>query len=235
METTRPSEPNSPKIDGKPRNEISGMEPGVVEDLISALVRSIPVLDGIRHSLRETSCQIPRASEHLDEVHKTVDEVEGKRREIGDMFGTLDGLVRDLTRKYPADDSVHALAQLHERLAVFHPGPEVRESVCGKLAQMKKLTLGIAVYLQVQDITAQQISEVGGLIESVRSKLIEILQHFDPDKEYDPPRDGDGKQPAEGRHHDAHLFDATESIIHARDRQLAADAIISEWKKLNLK
>jgi chemotaxis regulatin CheY-phosphate phosphatase CheZ len=218
------------------------------------------VLDRIRHSIRETSHKIPRASQHLDtvtqvtqsatlgildmveilgkrldEVHKMVDELGSRQRDRVDLLQELAVAVEELIALRPGDPVVRRISDLRSRFSGLQKDFDLRAQVLQLVERMKKETLEIAMYLQVQDITSQQIGEVGNVIESVQHQLVSILQYFDPKMDLDSLRREGSDLAKPGTKSDEHLIDAAASFTEARERQSVADAVMVEWNKQNQK
>jgi chemotaxis regulatin CheY-phosphate phosphatase CheZ len=254
---TTEMDPASGKGKTQPRLPIDRDE-GVIENLMSALILSIPVLDRIRHSIRETSHKIPRASQHLDTVTQVtqsatmgiLDMVESVSKELEETLGMVNELGRrqqerlnllselevagqQLIARYPGDPLVMKLADLKGRFTGLQGDFDLREQARLVIDRMKKEMLEIAMFLQVQDITSQQIGEVGNVIESVQSQLVSILQYFDPKMDIDAVLKEAGELAHPEVRTDEHLMDAAASFTEARERQSVADAVVVEWNKQN--
>jgi chemotaxis regulatin CheY-phosphate phosphatase CheZ len=229
---------------------------GILESFIQMLYRTIPILDHIKDSIEETSSRIPRASKHLSTVTRVtesatmailnvVDSMNEKldtvAREVDQwahatlrqmsMLKAISMDIEGLERKpgfEQLSSNIKTLIQDYQRSGEY----DVPARIHQYLGDVKNDSLNIAMSLQVQDITAQQITAVSQLIESVRMRLLYVLEHFESEKSPDEHNlvslDG-----IHGENADDHLLDAAASISEATERQNDADEIIAEWYKMN--
>lgn len=217
-------------------------------DLVASVV---PMLDTIRLSIEEGSGHIPRASQQLqnvtqatetatmeilnvlDSMTQKISDAENGLAAVKETLVTRQSIERQLTERLntlgPDGTTAKQLASLtalwmqHQQISgVGDRVGAVEES----LAQSKADSINIAMALQVQDITSQQIAGVLDSIEVVRSRLQKALEavggtaqavqqsgmhltpgavptHFDTDAEYRP----------------------------SGARQESADAIVRAWNK----
>lgn len=183
-----------------------------VTNVVEMLFGLIPLLDKVKESINESSGAIPRASVQLSSVSKATEMA------TVEILNVLDRMTERIAT---AERSLETIKQGHRG------GGEVDAAVASvesALGETRQDSLNIAMTLQVQDITAQQIAGVSHLIESVRQQLLNALGLLDqkgPEHLTWP-----GAKPAEQTH-----FDANAMYTSSTERQDSADAIIKQWNK----
>ncbi len=183
-----------------------------VTNVVEMLFGLIPLLDKVKESINESSGAIPRASVQLSSVSKATEMA------TVEILNVLDRMTERIAA---AEQSLETIKRGHRG------GGEVDAAVASvesALGETRQDSLNIAMTLQVQDITSQQIAGVSHLIESVRQQLLNALGLLD---QKDPERLAwAGAKPAEQMH-----FDANAMYTSSTDRQDSADAIIKQWNK----
>ena len=167
-------------------------------DLVASVV---PMLDTIRLSIEEGNGQIPRASQQLQNVTQAT---ETATMEILNVLDSMTQKISDAENGLAAVKEAlvtrqNIERQLTERLSTLGPdGPDPKQlssltalwtqhqqipgvndrvgAVEESLAQSKADSINIAMALQVQDITSQQIAGVLDSIEVVRNRLQKALE-----------------------------------------------------------
>jgi chemotaxis regulatin CheY-phosphate phosphatase CheZ len=93
------------------------------------------------------------------------------------------------------------------------------------LDETRKDTISIAMALQVQDITSQQIAGVVHLIESVRAQLLVALKSLDEENPIGPSAN------ASGNNHSSipSSFDIDATFSQSTERQAIADDVVKTW------
>jgi chemotaxis regulatin CheY-phosphate phosphatase CheZ len=183
-----------------------------VTNVVEMLFGLIPQLDRIKESINETSGAIPRAAVQLSSVSKTTEMA------TVEILNVLD---RMTDRIATAERSVQTIKGGHRG------GSDVDAAVASveaSLGETRQDSLNIAMTLQVQDITSQQIAGVSHLIESVRQQLLDALGSLDQKGRERIP--GPGTVAAVPTH-----FDANAVFTESTERQDTADAIIKQWNK----
>jgi chemotaxis regulatin CheY-phosphate phosphatase CheZ len=97
------------------------------------------------------------------------------------------------------------------------------------LAEAKADSMNIAMALQVQDITSQQIAGVSQTIESVRQQLGKVLNQFDGNGDLKPT--GESLKPEQSTKEVP--FDGEAHYTKSDVRQNNTDALISQWTQNN--
>jgi chemotaxis regulatin CheY-phosphate phosphatase CheZ len=222
-------------------------------NFVEVLHSVIPTLDSIKHSIEESTGRIPQASSKLssvtsatetatveilnvlEQVTRDLESIETNLSQLNDRARTRhdrciafrDG-VFGLSLSAHHRDHIAALWQDYANLA---PEKETIESIKRKLSETKSNTTSIAMALQVQDITTQQIAGVNHLIESVQLQLNNALSAFeDPDRAMQLGNETTASN--NGVHSDSgvHSFDSGAVYSNSAQRQEEADEIIKVWK-----
>jgi chemotaxis regulatin CheY-phosphate phosphatase CheZ len=222
-------------------------------NLIDSLRTIVPLLDGMKSSLEESTNKIPRASHQLNSVTQAtesatveilnavetmtqkitsaehslgrVKEIDVQRQKVLKELRTLTQAKREQessSRQTQLETFLHKLAQLPEEkndLAVIERS----------LAEAKADSMNIAMALQVQDITSQQIAGVSQTIESVRQQLGKVLNQFDGNGDLKPT--GESLKPEQSTKEVP--FDGEAHYTKSDVRQNNTDALISQWTQNN--
>ncbi len=183
-------------------------QPMSMRNVVEVLFGIIPVLDQIKHSIEESTGTIPRVSTQLSNVAQATEMA------TVEILNVLD---RMTARIGTAEETVQQLRDGGGN------GGDSLTSIGQALADTRQDAMNIAMALQVQDITSQQIAGVSHMIETVRRQLLEALGHLDPSQ---VPAQVPGQAPA------TH-FDVNASYTGAGERQQTADAIIKQWNKVD--
>lgn len=194
--------------DDAPRREYDN---GLFVRFVEAVSSLVPALDNIKQSIEDSSGRIPKVSSQLSSV------TEATESATVQILNVLDGLTQSVAQ---AEEGVNRLKSRIEGANMLsgEVGDEFQK-IESAFTQTKESAMSIAMALQVQDITSQQIAGVKHMIESVRIELMKILEHF-----------GSGKLDA------AHLvepstghFDTNAQYAGSGERQEQADIIIKQW------
>jgi chemotaxis regulatin CheY-phosphate phosphatase CheZ len=181
-----------------------------VRNVLDTLFGIIPLLDRIKVSIEESSGAIPKASTQLSSVTQATESATVEILNTLDrMAGRIDAAEAGLTALRTALDPD---SPLQEHISVI-------EKV---VADTRQDSMSIAMALQVQDITSQQIAGVTQMIEAVRSQLLDVAGQLDREHERQvaPP------PPASGH------FDSNAQYTLTGERQHEADEIIQQWQKV---
>lgn len=229
---------------------------GIVEDFVSLLKETVPVLDKIKNSIEESTGKIPAASEHLSAVNKVTESATLYiLKDVESMSAGIDSTISDL-KKYQSSlssdadmikdfvDRISNCVDTFRGAGLYHDLSLMNdfiqkleetksfEDIHNHLADIKKSTLNIAITLQMQDIAAQQINAVSSLIEFVRIQLMRVLNHFDSTPGLtsktvlQTPVQSDLSD-------DTHLIDVALHYTQGIDRQNFTDEIVKEWSNMN--
>lgn len=228
---------------GSKQNEAPGGE-RVARDLVQLIREIVPLLENVRHSIEESTSHIPKASKQLSNVTQATEnatveilnlleamsdritKVEVKAGEIKKgglgMHAALATLVQ-AAETLPEKDRaglVDALAGAKQ----FADGSVLKESflaVDEMLAKTKEDSMSIAISLQVQDITSQQIAGVANIIESVRTQLASALYRFENGTDAVDLKD---ENELKGK-----VFDTNAEYSKSPERQSDADEIVRQF------
>lgn len=176
---------------------------GTTLDQLLSILRSImPVLDEMKESVEKSSSKIPKATQQLTNVTEATEnatmEILNFIDDIGVRIGSVEEKLKqiehDLSQK---EESVHILMHVLEELPLeqkkmFLPYQKewknltdlsLHVEMIGELrkhlSDVQTISMNIAMALQVQDITSQQIESVRHLIESVRTQLGNIVGRYE--------------------------------------------------------
>lgn len=178
------------------------------KNVVEMLFGIIPVLDYIKQTIEETTGTIPRASTQLNNVTQATEMA------TVEILNVLD---RMTNRIESAEGQLQTLKQ------GVGDGAGSIEAIGQSLSDTRQDAMNIAMALQVQDITSQQIAGVSQMIETVRRQLLEALGQLDP---------GVKPETAAGAPSGV-TFDGNASYTGSGERQGDADAIIKEWNKVD--
>jgi chemotaxis regulatin CheY-phosphate phosphatase CheZ len=179
-------------------------------NVLDMLFGVIPLLDRIKVSIEESSGAIPKASTQLSSVSQATETA------TVEILNTLDRMAGRI------EAAETGLCALH---AALDPGSPLQEQVGiieKVLAETRQDSVAIAMALQVQDITSQQIAGVTQMIEAVRTQLLDVAGQLDREhkrQETPPP-------PPAGH------FDSNAQYTLTGERQHEADEIIQQWQKV---
>jgi len=166
----------------------------IIQSIIDFMSETVPLLEDINSSISDSTVKIPKAKDQINNVTNAtelatteiLDTVDSISAEIGKVENDLktiqakeeerniiwnkikenlskDSNSIDLINKYENLDSVTFI--IPKLLEVFD--------------KTKNDVNNIALSLQVQDITSQQLASVNHLIESVRQRLSSLVMHLD--------------------------------------------------------
>ncbi|HUX60309.1 MAG TPA: protein phosphatase CheZ [Ignavibacteriaceae bacterium] len=166
----------------------------IIQSIIDFMSETVPLLEDINSSISDSTVKIPKAKDQINNVTNAtelatteiLDTVDSISAEIGKVENDLktiqakeeerniiwnkikenlskDSNSIDLINKYENLDSVTFI--IPKLLQVFD--------------KTKNDVNNIALSLQVQDITSQQLASVNHLIESVRQRLSSLVMHLD--------------------------------------------------------
>jgi chemotaxis regulatin CheY-phosphate phosphatase CheZ len=180
-----------------------------MNNVVQVLFSIIPVLDQIKKTIEQTTGTIPKASSQLNNVTQAT---EMATVEILNVLDRMTGRIE------AAESAVQVLRQGTDNQDAS------LQAIGQALADTRQDSMNIAMALQVQDITSQQIASVSHLIESVRSQLLEALGHLGSEGGVIEPPTPVAK---------ATTFDGDATFTRSTERQDDADAIIKQWNKVD--
>jgi chemotaxis regulatin CheY-phosphate phosphatase CheZ len=176
--------------------------------VVDVLFGIIPVLDQIKQSIERSTGTIPRAATQLNNVSQATEMA------TVEILNTLD---RMTGRIEVAESAVSTLRSGGGNL------DESLQAIGKSLEDTRQDSMNIAMALQVQDITSQQIAGVSDMIESVRRQLLEALGQLAP-----------GEKPADGQPQtQVKVYDSNASFTNSGERQESADEIVKQFKQVD--
>ncbi len=233
------------RLDGMKSTSLQPPEEGDVKDLVQLIRELVPLLENVRNSIEESTNRIPRASSQLSSVTQAT---ENATVEILNTLESMTaGITKAQQAIQDARRSVFQTDELVMRLLLglgrLVEGAEGREQIASAvtavrnrvsdgsrndgfgaadqlLARTKEESMSIAISLQVQDITSQQLAGVAQIIESVRLQLADALDRFEGGMTGAAPL----ALPATDT-----TFDTNAEYTRSDARQNAADDIVRQW------
>ncbi|MBU1097676.1 MAG: hypothetical protein CVV23_15385 [Ignavibacteriae bacterium HGW-Ignavibacteriae-2] len=163
--------------------------PGI-QKLIDFMVEIVPLLNNINTSIHESYKKIPKASDQiidvtsaneiatteiLDRVDEISIEIEFSQKayvEFANRYAKIHNMIEQV--KSVVGDNPTALGLLKE-IDDLNSTQEYRAILETSISRIKSNLEKITITLQVQDITAQQLSAVNHLIGSVQKKLSSLI------------------------------------------------------------
>lgn len=219
-----------------------------MNQLVETLKSLMPVLDEIKNAVEHSTNKIPKASEQLTTVTQATEsatiEILNFLDDMGQRIEAIEARLKHFQQELRRDDAlrskVHALlmdlsAPTYKRYAVRHYIDEIRplleqpsyseqvELLCAQLADVRAITMNIAMALQVQDITSQQIDSVRHLIDNVRVQLSNVVGQYN------------GNEPVmQDKSLAQKAFDSQAVYSHDTSRQADADSIVAQYEQIHL-
>jgi chemotaxis regulatin CheY-phosphate phosphatase CheZ len=222
-----------------------------IHELVGIVSGVMPMLDSIKQMIEDSSGHIPKASQQLHDVTRATEVatmeilnvLDALTQKVTQAEGGLASLRQHLRTRRELEDSLGAglqalaqsspgsgeVARLSSLWAKYQQTSDVQSALSGierSLEETKSDSINIAMALQVQDITSQQIAGVVAMIETVRDRLRGIVQSVNGSTSAASVlvARGDSSQTPS-------YFDTDAQFTRSTGRQDAADAIVKEWKK----
>lgn len=138
----------------------------ILQKILDFMQDTVPLLENVNRSIQESTSKMPKAALQINSVTNAtevatteiLDIVDGMAVDVQGMQSKLESL----KKKIGDDDDIASLLAL--------------------VVKIQERMMNITISLQVQDITAQQLSSVNHLIQSIQEKLGGLLTELD-DKE----------------------------------------------------
>lgn len=220
---------------------VNGENKAGMRQLLDMLRSLMPVLDNIKNAVENSSSKIPKATEQLSTVTQATEsatmEILNLLDDIGRRVETvqkkLKEIENDLARK---QESIANLLRLFDSLTPEQQAPfsssasdwkiltdqsfhvSIMAELGTELSEVHSLSMSIAMALQVQDITSQQIESVRHQIESVRTQLSFVVGQYEGREMSNEPLDPVKK-----------AFDDEAQYSKDESRQSDADDIIAQF------
>jgi len=144
-----------------------------IAKLVYFIEEVIPLLDTIHQDLHQSSKIMPTATEKLDKVTSATEMATTEVMNIVD--NVIERLNNMSTTLGEIDEQIEKESNLLESIKV--KTGVIRQEIDGSQDDL----FSIMNALQFQDITTQQINSIANVIDTVQSKLGELLQGFDED------------------------------------------------------
>jgi chemotaxis regulatin CheY-phosphate phosphatase CheZ len=168
----------------------------VIQSLGEFMKETVPLLENINRSIAESTSKIPKATNQIQNVTSAT---EMATTEILDLVDSLNDDLTDiektigevLAKETDKKDFLLSLIPMlkKENAQLFikdflnkNCNTEKLGGLLLKVGKMKNDSNSIALSLQVQDITSQQLATVNHLIESVQDRLSSLIEDFDNTK-----------------------------------------------------
>lgn len=212
-----------------------------MRQLLDMLRSLMPVLDNIKNAVENSSSKIPKATEQLstvtqatesatmeilnllDDIGRRVEHVQAKLKEIkedhtkkmesiGRLAWLLDNVTAEQKAQFPSfETDWKVITDLSFYVTTM-------DELTAELGEIHSLSMNIAMALQVQDITSQQIESVRHQIESVRTQLSYVVGQYEGREVVETPLDPVKK-----------AFDDDAQYVKDESRQSEADDIIAQF------
>ncbi len=216
------------------------------QKIIDFMQDTIPLLENVNNSIHESTNKIPKAAIQINSVTNAteiatteiLDIVDGMFTDLGTMNKRLNSLKSNLevqkeaVQKYAAqsNNSADLISELkHEEMK------NDLEAVTGMVDKIQEGMTNITISLQVQDITAQQLSSVNHLIQSIQEKLASLLYDLSNKNTKDIPDFADSKNAAfnpdaryDKNHKTQELADSLVSVNSAKASQAEIDKLFQK-------
>lgn len=216
----------------------------IMKDVLQLLREIVPLLESVRHSIQESTKHIPNASEQLSKVSQATEmatveildlldrlseRVSKVQHDIQHIQNALDESRKDALAKLAGIKAHITDATLLEHLRgveeYFQQNPlsQFFAEADVFLNESKEQYTSIAMALQVQDITNQQIVGVSHIIETIYQHLAVALHRFD--NGVHDPQASKLEEPKEI------VVDINAQYTKSPERQLSADEIVRQWQQ----
>jgi chemotaxis regulatin CheY-phosphate phosphatase CheZ len=194
---------------------------GMIRDFIKHVRSIIPMLEQVKDSIEESSSRIPKASHQLSEVTTATEsatvEILNVLETMADKIGRGEERLKEVRRFVEQNNGTAESSQVLASIAAIEQ----------MLSETKDNSMSIAIALQVQDITSQQIAGVAHTIEAIRLNLGSALKRFD-DPEHESPDSNAGRMTDQKT---PEHFDGNARFSKSTDRQDLADEIVKQWNQ----
>ncbi|MHB8578592.1 MAG: hypothetical protein ACYDA4_01885 [Ignavibacteriaceae bacterium] len=166
----------------------------IIQSIIDFMSETVPLLEDINTSISDSTNKIPKAKDQIDnvtnatelattEILDTVDLISAEIEKIEIELKTIQTKEEE---KKMVWEQIKAVLNQNSNSAGLIERYETIESISIIIPRLlivfsktKNGVNNIALSLQVQDITSQQLASVNHLIESVRQRLASLVMHLD--------------------------------------------------------
>lgn len=166
----------------------------IIQSIIDFMSETVPLLEDINTSISDSTIKIPKAKDQINnvtnatelattEILDTVDSISAEIGKVENELKTIKAneekrsiIWNQIKENFSKDSNSIDLINTYENLdSVTFIIPKL----LGVFNKTKNDVNNIALSLQVQDITSQQLASVNHLIESVRQRLSSLVMHLD--------------------------------------------------------
>lgn len=141
----------------------------VIQKLIDFMRETIPLLEDINDSITETTNKIPTAANQISDVTNATEMA------TTEILDTVDKIILELN--FSRENITNILNNSEQNLNKYLK--EKLNAVLISLNQINEYANNVTISLQVQDITAQQLSAVNHLITSVQIRLTKLFNELE--------------------------------------------------------
>ncbi|MCX7984323.1 MAG: protein phosphatase CheZ [Bacteroidetes bacterium] len=216
----------------------------IMKDVLQLLKEIVPLLESVRHSIQESTKHIPNATEQLSKVSEATESATVEILDLIDVLSEQLTKLQERVRTFQQSlQSSRALvlenlgtlrkaltdsSQLHciESIEHYFTNQSLDaffDELHSIFESTKMQYTSIAMALQVQDITNQQIVGVSQIIDIVYRHLASALHRFEHGvHESLPPLD---------EHTDV-VVDINAQYTKSPKRQMTADEIVQQWQEM---
>ncbi|HOV98538.1 MAG: protein phosphatase CheZ [Bacteroidetes bacterium] len=218
----------------------------IMKDVLQLLREIVPLLESVRRSIQESAKHIPNASEQLSKVSKAT---ESATVEILDVIDALSmqfskaqehiqkfqqelatlhtNLFNNITAVKAGITDSEALSHIEtiEQLLQSYSTEKFFDGLLSLLESSKQQYTSIAMALQVQDITNQQLVGISQIIDTVYQYLSTALNRFDHGVEESSITNLEDPKEI--------VVDINAQYTKSPERQMTADEIVRQWQQEN--
>ncbi len=166
----------------------------IIQSIIDFMSETVPLLEDINSSISDSTIKIPKAKDQINNVTNAtelatteiLDTVDSISAEIGKVENDLKTIqAKEEERNIIWNQIKESLSKDSNSIDLINKYENLDSvtSIIPRLLQVfdktKNDVNNIALSLQVQDITSQQLASVNHLIESVRQRLSSLVMHLD--------------------------------------------------------
>lgn len=222
---------------------------GVMKDFIHLLHEIVPLLENVKNSIEDSSSRIPKASTQLSKVTQATESAtveilnvldamtakitnaEGQLQKLKSVIQNSKGAAKKVSeqlRSTTSGNGAYAYVELLTLIANEYVAGIDHESTISTveklLSETKEDSMNIAITLQVQDITSQQIAGVAHIIESVQTQLAHALDRFENGEASEIAKENVQQPTTAGP-----AFDIDAHFTKPGERQDVADEIVKQF------
>jgi len=216
-----------------------------LKEFIMVVQDVLPLLDLMKNTIEEGSSKIPKVSDQLnnvthatetatveildvlDSMSRRVEAFEQMLVQLGSRNEKLTLLGKTISERLKTNPEMDDVEKLWSEYHTMVMESDLFAAASKSLADEKADNMSIAMALQVQDITSQQIAGAVHLIESVRDQLTHVLTGLERNEKPSlvaEPQNGKKQTEQAGK-----VFDIDAQFTHSSQRQEEADEIINQW------